>query len=47
MMSEEKQPHEMLTDKNNNLSSAQEVEYAEDFKKADKATNENKPKTNK
>lgn len=36
-MSEEKQPHETLTDKNNGLSSAQEVLYAEEFKKADKA----------
>lgn len=37
-MTENKKPHETLTDKNNNLSSAQEVEYANDFKKADKAT---------
>ena len=36
-VSEEKQPHETLTDKNNGLSSAQEVLYAEEFKKADKA----------
>lgn len=43
-MSEEKQPHETLTDKNNGLSSAQEVLYAEEFKKADKAGEEEKNK---
>ncbi|WP_153731060.1 YfhE family protein [Sporosarcina obsidiansis] len=37
-MSEKKPPHKTLTEKNNGLSSAQEVHYAEDFKKADKAT---------
>ncbi|WP_301109125.1 YfhE family protein [Sporosarcina sp.] len=37
-MSENKQPHKTLTDKNNGLSSTQEVLYAKDFKKADKAT---------
>lgn len=31
-----KQPHEQMTDKNNNLSSAQEVFYQKDFNKADK-----------
>ncbi len=41
-MTENKQPHETLTDKNNNLSSAQEVEYANDFKKADKAAEKSK-----
>ncbi|WP_083034368.1 YfhE family protein [Sporosarcina ureae] len=37
-MSENKQPHKTLTDKNNGLSSAQEVLYAKDYKRADKAT---------
>ncbi|PIC64249.1 YfhE family protein [Sporosarcina sp. P13] len=36
-MSEKKEPHKTLTDKNNGLSSAQEVLYAKDFKKADQA----------
>lgn len=36
-MTEKKEPHEMMTEKNNNLSSAQEVEYPSDFKKADNA----------
>ncbi|WP_081243332.1 YfhE family protein [Sporosarcina sp. P33] len=47
-MSENKQPHKTLTDKNNGLSSAQEVLYAKDYKRADKAAeNENneKPKS--
>lgn len=35
-MNEKKPPHEQLTDKNNGLSSAQEVLYQEEFKKADK-----------
>ena len=35
-MNEKKLPHEQLTDKNNGLSSAQEVLYQEEFKKADK-----------
>lgn len=39
-MSEKKQPHEQLTEKNNGLSSMQEVLYQEDFKKADRATEE-------
>ncbi|REB10118.1 YfhE family protein [Sporosarcina sp. BI001-red] len=44
-MTEKKEPHEMLTEKNNGLSSAQEVEYANDFKKADNSTkNKNKRK---
>ncbi|PIC86242.1 YfhE family protein [Sporosarcina sp. P20a] len=37
-MSENKPPHKTLTDKNNGLSSAQEVLYAKEFKRADKAT---------
>ncbi|GKV68157.1 hypothetical protein NCCP2716_06550 [Sporosarcina sp. NCCP-2716] len=36
-MTEKKPPHETLTDKNNDMKKAQEVEYASDFKKADKA----------
>lgn len=35
-MNEKKPPHEQLTEKNNGLSSAQEVLYQEEFKKADK-----------
>lgn len=47
-MSENKQPHETLTDKNNGLSATQEVLYAKDFKKADKATEqENTNRSNK
>ena len=37
-LSEEKQSHKTLTDKNNGLSSAQEVLYADDYKEADKTT---------
>ena len=36
-MSEKKPPHERMTEKNNGLSSTQEVLYQEEFKKADKA----------
>ncbi|EMF45627.1 hypothetical protein B481_2869 [Planococcus halocryophilus Or1] len=39
-MSKEKEPHEKLTDKDLDLTSAQEVHYSEDFKKADKAAKE-------
>lgn len=50
-MDKNKQPHEQMTDKNNNLSSAQEVLYQKDFNKADKAIdrvgNDNKSKNNK
>lgn len=45
-MQEKKLPHETLTDKNNELSSAQEVEYASDFKKADRAGEETDKKNN-
>ncbi|WP_240374701.1 YfhE family protein [Bacillus piscicola] len=34
-MAEEKAPHKQITDKNNGLSSAQEVIYPHEFKKAD------------
>lgn len=37
-VSEDKQPHKTLTDKNNGLSAAQEVLYADDYKEADKNT---------
>ncbi|WP_210469333.1 YfhE family protein [Sporosarcina sp. 6E9] len=36
-MSEKKMPHEKMTEKNNGLSSAQEVTYQNEFKKADNA----------
>ena len=41
-MTEKKPPHEKMTESNNKLSSAQEVEYADDFKKADNVTNNEK-----
>ncbi len=42
-MNEKKPPHEQLTDENNGLSSAQEVLYQEEYKKADKvAKNEDR-----
>lgn len=46
-MTEKKEPHEMMTEKNNKLSSAQEVEYVDDFKKADKATKNTNKRKNK
>ncbi|OHX52458.1 YfhE family protein [Planococcus salinarum] len=39
-MAEKKQPHEKMTEKNNGLNDSQEVLYSEDFKKADKAGEE-------
>ena len=36
-MAEEKQPHEKLADKELDLKAAQEVHLQDDFKKADKA----------
>lgn len=36
-MNKKKEPHEQMTENNNNLSSAQEVTYQSDFNKADKA----------
>lgn len=39
-MAEEKQPHEKLADKELDLKAAQEVHYADDFKKADNAGEE-------
>ncbi|MFD1864495.1 YfhE family protein [Planococcus chinensis] len=41
-MAEEKLPHEKLADKELDLKAAQEVHYADDFKKADKAGKEQK-----
>jgi hypothetical protein len=39
-MNQKKEPHERLTEKNNGLSSTQEVLYAKEFKSADKAAKE-------
>lgn len=39
-MEEKKEPHEMMTEKANGLSSTQEVIYPKDFKKADNAAKE-------
>lgn len=39
-LSEDKEIHEKMTEKNNGLSSKQEVSYAEDFKKADEAADQ-------
>ncbi|WOV86483.1 YfhE family protein [Sporosarcina oncorhynchi] len=36
-MNKKREPHEQMTEKNNHLSSAQEVTYQNDFNKADKA----------
>lgn len=41
-MSEKRPPHQQLTDKNNGLSSTQEVLYQEEFKKADKVAKNEK-----
>lgn len=41
-MSKKKEPYQMMSEENNNLSSAQEVEYANEFKKADNAINDKK-----
>ncbi|PIC70550.1 YfhE family protein [Sporosarcina sp. P18a] len=43
-MSENKQPHKTLTDKNNGLSSTQEVLYDKEFKRADQATEQDNKK---
>ncbi|PID03256.1 YfhE family protein [Sporosarcina sp. P2] len=43
-MSENKQPHKTLTDKNNGLSSTQEVLYDKEFKRADQATKQDNKK---
>lgn len=43
-MTEKREPHERMTDKNNGLTSAQEVLYNEEFDKADKAAKSEKKK---
>lgn len=44
-MTDKRQPHEHMTEKNNGLTSAQEVLYDEEFQKADQAgKKENKEK---
>ena len=45
-MSEKRTPHERMTDKNNGLSSTQEVLYQREFKKADNAANNEKKSQN-
>lgn len=45
-MTQKKEPHETMTEKNNSLSSAQEVEYPTEFKRADNADNTKKKRTN-
>lgn len=46
-MSEKKPPHEQMTDKNNGLSSMQEVLYQEEYKSADAIKEQEKNKTKK
>ncbi|WP_318617988.1 YfhE family protein [Sporosarcina sp. YIM B06819] len=41
-MAGKKTPHKQMTDKNNGLSSAQEVLYQEEFKKADQVAKNEK-----
>ncbi|QUW21965.1 YfhE family protein [Sporosarcina sp. Marseille-Q4063] len=41
-MNEKKAPHERMTEKNNGLSSTQEVTYQKEFKKADNAVKNEK-----
>ena len=45
-MNEKKAPHERMTEKNNGLSSAQEVTYQKEFKKADNAVKNEKKAQN-
>lgn len=45
-MADNKQPHEKLTEKNNGLNDNQEVLYSEEFKKADKAGEEQRQENN-
>lgn len=47
MANEKREPHKHMTDKDNDLSSAQEVTYANDFKRADKAHHHEKKKNEK
>ena len=46
-MSDKKSPHEQMPDKNNGLSSMQEVLYQEEYKSADKIKKEETNNTNK
>ncbi|WP_425505468.1 YfhE family protein [Sporosarcina jiandibaonis] len=46
MKSEKKAPHERMTEKNNGLSSTQEVTYQREFKKADNAVKNEKKAQN-
>ncbi len=46
-MSKEKEPHEKLADKELDVTSAQEVHYSDDFKKADDAAEQESQKKNK
>lgn len=46
-MSNKRSPHERMTGKNNGLSSAQEVLYQDEFKKADKVKEEEEKSNNK
>ncbi|MCG7343366.1 YfhE family protein [Sporosarcina sp. ACRSL] len=39
-MSRKKEPHKSFTEKNNGLSATQEVLYAKEFKRADRAAKE-------
>ncbi len=46
-MSDKKPPHEQMPDKNNGLSSMQEVLYQEEYKRADAVKEQEKKKTTK
>lgn len=46
-MKQKREPHERLTERNNGLSSTQEVLYAKEFKSADKAAKEDENKNRK
>ncbi|SDJ04185.1 YfhE family protein [Alteribacillus bidgolensis] len=45
-MDEKKPPHKQMTDKNNGLSSTQEVIYPGDYKEADEAYQDEAQETN-
>ena len=46
LTNEKKAPQNPMTEKNNGLSSAQEVTYQDEFKKADNIVNDEKNKSN-
>ncbi|MFC5601886.1 YfhE family protein [Sporosarcina koreensis] len=46
-MNQKREPHERLTERNNSLSSTQEVLYAKEFKSADKAAKDAENKNRK